>query len=60
MQNYSKSISMYESDLQYGEILVRSYRYMSRMFVHHWKMILLNIKSNVSSITKSTSATARL
>lgn len=60
MQNYSKIISMYKSDLQYGEILVRSYRYMSRMFVHHLKMILLNIKSNVSSITKSTSATARL
>lgn len=29
MQNYSKSISMYKSDLQYGEILVRSYRYVS-------------------------------
>lgn len=27
MQNYSKSISMYKSKLQYGEILVRSYRY---------------------------------
>lgn len=60
MQNYSKSISMYKSDLQYGEILVRSYRYMSRMFVHHWKMKLLNIKSNVSSLTESKSAAARL
>lgn len=28
-QNYSKIISIYKSDLQYGEILVRSYRYVS-------------------------------
>lgn len=60
MQNYSKSISMYKSKLQYGEILVRSYRYGSYVCTPLANETTQNIKSNVSSLTKSKSAAARL
>lgn len=65
MQNYSKSISMYKSKLQYGEILVRSYRYGSYVCTPlanetTQNKIKKKIKSNVSSLTKSKSAAARL
>lgn len=60
MQNYSKSISMYKSKLQYGEILVRSYRFVLYVCTPLENETTQNIKSDVSSITKSISAAARL
>lgn len=60
MQNYSKSISMYKSDLQCGEILVRSYRFVLYVCTPLEDETTQNIKSKVSSLTKSKSAAVRL
>lgn len=60
MQNYSKIISTYKSDLQYVELLVRSYRYVSYVCSQLEDETTQNIKSNVSSLTESKSAAVRL